>query len=131
MDDQRLPVPYAPLFPVEDVVVEEEAGRLPWKVAGMCSPRNTRQWRLASLGKWPLRLAVVEAGPPWPLAAVVGPVTVDNSKQLRLRLLAAVGNSQEADRRPPEALEALAAVVVVAAAVAAVDSHNRLEVSRH
>ena len=80
------------------------------------------------MGKWPLRLAVVEAGPPWPLAAVVGPVTVDNSKQLRLRLLAAVGNSQEADRRPPEAL---AAVVVVAAAVAAVDSHNRLEVSRH
>ena len=58
----------------------------------------------------------------------MGPVTVDNSKQLRLRLLAAVGNSQEADRRPPEAL---AAVVVVAAAVAAVDSHNRLEVSRH
>ena len=55
-------------------------------------------------------------------------MTVDNSKQLRLRLLAAVGNSQEADRRPPEAL---AAVVVVAAAVAAVDSHNRLEVSRH
>ena len=113
----------------------EEAGRLPWKVAGMCSPRNTRQWRLASLGKWPLRLAVVEAGPPWPLAAVVGPVTVDNSKQLRLRLLAAVGNSQEADRRPPEALEALAAVVVVVAAAAAVaaavDSHNRLEVSRH
>ena len=102
----------------------EEAGRaLPWKVAVMCSPRNTRQWRLASLGKWPLRLAAA-GPPPWPSAAVVGrPVTVDNSKQLRLRLLAAAGNSQEAGRRPPEAREALAAVVV--------DSHNRLEVSRH
>ena len=79
----------------------------------MCSPRNTRQWRLASSGKWPRGLAV-------PVR-----VTADSNKQRSRPRPWVAGNSLEV-------VEAAVAAVAAAAVVAAVvDLHNRFEVSMH